>query len=372
MEEQNFPQEQPKDDEIKALEKALKKAKKIEEERKEVLNNAASGYIHDDRSRVAFILNHSVEARNSDKELVWLYWETFEKVRFGGESITRESYKMLTSPNSISRIRAKIQNEYKLFQANDKVKRFRGVLEVEKKLQVIEDKPIYLPFYNVFIDETGKTQQYLSVGSLWLNDAREKAGASVRLEEWKKIRNIDFEFHFKDVTPHRLDQYKAFFLEFVTLHASAGFKVIVIKNKGLHKTAITDLTFHLLNNGIQHENQSGRAPLPRLLQVYMDADDESNDSMKIVNIKERLTSQRIEGLEIGLLEAVSSNASPYLQVVDLFIASVNRKLHEEKRNHKDELADYILRLLNFDVSSVDRQNSDVDNAIVFNLGFKQE
>ncbi len=352
-------------------EKELEKAVKIEKERKKILNDAVSGRIEDDRGRVAFILNNSVESRNSDSELVWSYWETFDKELFNGISVTREVYKKITPPNSIIRLRAKIQNEYKLFQANDKVKKFRGVLEEEKRQQAIEDKPIYFPFYNVFIDETGKTQQFISIGSLWLNDAKEKALSFFKLMEWKEQRNIDFEFHFKEVKEHRLDQYKAFFKEFVTLHPSAGFKVIVINKNGLHQNAITDLTFHLLNDGIRHENESGRAPLPRTLQAFMDNEEEGSDKLKLANIKERLVSQNIKGLHIGPLEVIDSKDNVYLQVVDLFIASVNRKIHNpDSSGHKDELADYILGLLNFDISNVNRESVEVDKSFVFNLSFK--
>lgn len=352
-------------------EKALEKAKKIEKERQEVLNNAVSGRLIDDRSRVAFILNNSIESRNSDKELVWQYWETFEKGIFNGEVITRESYNMLTPANSIIRLRAKIQNEYKLFQANDKVKKFRGVLEVEKKQLAIEDKPLHYPFYNVFIDETGKNQPHLSVGSLWLNDSREKALSFFKLKDWLKDRNIDYEFHFNEVKGHRLDQYKAFFLEFVTLHPSADFKVIAINRSGLSNIAITDLTFHLLNDGIDHETKSGRAPLPRMLQVFIDNEEPGSDQLKLANIKERLISQDINGLYIGPMEAVDSKGNLYLQIVDLFLGSVNRKLNNpDATGHKDELANYILGLLSFNISDINKENSDVDKSKVFNLIYR--
>ncbi len=353
-------------------EKAIEKEKKIAIERQQVLNNAVSGRIDDDRSKVAFLLNNSIECRNSDKELTWLYWRTFHKEIFDGVNITENVFKSLTPQPSIIRLRAKIQNEYKLFQANDKVKKNRGVLEEEKKNQVIEDKPVRHPFYTVYIDETGKTQQYLSIGSLWLNDASETMFSSFKLKDWIKQRNIEFEFHFKDAKSHRLDLYKAFFLEFLTLFPSAGFKVIVINRNGLNNSAITDLTFHLLNDGIKHENKSGRAPLPRELQVYLDNEEEGSDQLKIANIKERLTIQKIEGLKLGQIEAVESKGNIYLQVVDLFIASVNRKLHNPEGNStKDELADYILTLLNFDISAVNKEAIEVDNSIVFNLAFKK-
>ena len=142
---------------------AISKEEKSALEKQDILNRVISGKIENIRDRVAHILNYSNEARNSDIELAWLYWHTFEQDKFGGGAISKDQMKNLTRTSSLSRVRAKIQNEYKLFQADDKVKRFRGVLEEDKRLEAIEDKPSGIGQYSVYIDETGKTQDYLSV-----------------------------------------------------------------------------------------------------------------------------------------------------------------------------------------------------------------
>jgi hypothetical protein len=293
---------------------------KLEIERQEILNNAVSGKIGNTRDKVAFLLNNFTPARNSDIELAWLFWETFEKDILTGMSVTKQDLFRLTKINSLSRIRAKIQNEYKLFQADDIVKKYRGVLEEEKKQEAIVDKPSY-PLYTIFIDETGKTQQYLSVGSLWLTDPKSAVLARFELRDWIESQKIEYEFHFNELNNHRLEQYKSFFLKFLVLHPSAGFKAIILNRAGLSNinTAITDLTFHLINNGINHENSTGRAPLPRLLQVRLDNEEIGSDKLKLENIKERIISQKINGLHIDSFEIVNSKGNLYLQVVDLFI-----------------------------------------------------
>jgi len=353
---------------------SIDKAEKLEKERQEILNSAVSGKIGNIREKVAFLLNNFTPTRNSDIELAWLFWETFEKDIFTGINITKQELFRLTKMSSLSRIRAKIQNEYKLFQADDKVKKFRGVLEKEKKQEAIEDKPDY-PLYTIYIDETGKTQEYLSVGSLWLTDPKSAVFASFELREWMKNNKIDYEFHFAELTNHRLEEYKGFFLKFLALHPSAGFKAIIINRHGLKNinNAITDLTFHLINNGVNHENSTGRAPLPRLLQVRLDNEEKGSDRLKLENVKERIISQKIEGLYIDSFEIVDSKGNFYLQVVDLFISSINRKLHFPltKEHPKDMLAEYILRLLNFDLENVDKMNNNIDKSMVFNLIYKK-
>jgi len=356
------------------LEKEAKALEKFENERQEILNAAVSGKIDNTKERVAYILNHHISARNSDIKLAWIYWASFERSLFKGDCVNQKDMLRLTKISSLTRIRAKLQNEYKLFQANDKVKKFRGVLEESKKQEAIEDRPYY-PLYTIFIDETGKTQKYLSVGSLWITDAKSATIGHIELRNWKEKRSIDYEFHFAEMGKHKLYQYKAFFLQFLSLLPSIGFKVITVNRSGFRdiNSAITDLTFHLINNGIKHEDESGRAPLPRMLQVYIDNEEKGSDKLKLENLKERIESQQIEGLVIDSFEAVDSKNNIYLQAVDLFISSINRKLHNpEGTKPKDELANYILGLLGFNLEEVNTTNSKIDKCKVFNLSYQKK
>jgi hypothetical protein len=154
------------------------------------------------------------------------------------------------------------------------------------------------------------------------------------------------------------------------LHPEVGFKVIVINNKGLanKNSAIVDLTYHLLIKGIHHENETGRAVLPRVLQVWLDEEETGSDQLKIENIKERIEGQKVNGLYFGDFQAVSSKDNFFIQIVDLFTGSINRKLNTPNgEGPKDEFANFVLAAINFDVNSIDRNNAEIDNSTVFNL-----
>lgn len=359
-------------EEIEEIILADAKAERIENERKDILNKVVSGNIKNVRDRVAFILNLSSEARNSDLELAWTYWEYFEPNKFNGTSINKEQFKTLTKFNSLSRIRAKLQNEYNLFEADADVRKFRKTLREDTKREVVEDKPEGLGLYSVYIDETGKTQDYLSVGSLWLLDASlSLVLGHLELDKWRKERNISFEFHFTELNKNRVSVFKEFFTKFLSLNPTVGFKVIVVKNTGFSdkNAAITDLTYHLLSKGISHEDSSGRAPLPRMLQVWLDEEEEGSDALKLENIQERLESQKIDGLYLDSFKAVSSKDNFMIQVTDLCTGALNRKLHYPDGTHfKDEFADFVFESLKFDLNLVDKDNKIIDHSTVFNLG----
>jgi hypothetical protein len=352
------------------------RAQKISEERKDLLAKVLSGNLESKHDKVGFILNNHHEARNSDIDLAWHYWKTFESNLFNGVHITKNQFKKLTKINSITRSRARIQNEYKLFQADDKVKKHRGVLADIIREESIEEKPSGTPIYHIYIDETGKTQDYLSVGSLWVLDGYAAWQAGNRIREWIELKKIDYEFHFSEVKKHRLETYKEFFLKFLKLNPTVGFKIIIVDKKGLRDTnrAIIDLTYHIINKGIVHENETGRAPLPRVLQVWLDEEEKGSDQIKIENIKERITRQQIEGLFLGDFDAVNSKDIFEIQVVDLFTAAINRRIHnpDSVGQVKDELADFILELLDFDIHSISLSNTRTDKATVFNLSYTEK
>ncbi len=353
--------------------KSHKDAERIEAERIELLNRVVSGNIVDTKDRVAFILNSSNEARNSDNDLAWIYWETFE-FEILNKGLNRETMRELTKQTSLTRMRAKIQNEYKLFQADPAVRKFRRQLEESISEDVLEDKPPSgAGFSQVFIDETGKTQDYLSVGSLWmLNYGRSVITRTDDLKEWKSKHNVNFEFHFTEASKSKVPLYVEFFSLFLSKFPEVGFKLIVASNKGLSdkSKAITDLTYHLVSKGIDHEHSSGRAPLPRVLNVWLDEDEKGSDQIKLENIKERLANRKLDGLYLRDFQAVQSTNNFFIQAVDLFTGAVNRKLHSTTNSHfKDELADSILGLVKFDISQIDKENSEADKSKIFDLGF---
>lgn len=344
---------------------------KREREGQDLLNRVLCGNIENIKDRVAFILNNSTDARNSDVILAWEYWKGFESEILSGNSVNLSQMLLLTKISSLCRIRAKIQNEYKLFVADEAVRQYRGMLDDNMRQEAIEDKPSGTGVYSVYIDETGKTQQYLSVGSLWLlNYGYSHIAKTNILKEWKRDNNINFEFHFTKMSNSSLETYKAFFAKFLSLYPEIGFKLIVVNNSGFAdvNTAITDLTYHLISKGITHEDSSGRAPLPRVLTVYIDNEEIGSDRVKLENVKARLKNQNTPGLFVEEFRAVASNENFYIQAVDLFTGAVNRKLHSPSGTHaKDQLADYILNMVNLDINDINISNNNIDQSTVFNF-----
>ena len=336
-------------------EKSTSSEDELEKERQEILERVSSHSVDTIRDKVAWVLNHFPETRDSDITLQLIFWETFDSDIYNGGPIIPKDYYRLTRLTTISRARAKLQNEYRLFLASPEVRERRGTISEEEKQKAIEDKPKY-PVFTVYMDDSGKNAQNLIIGSIWfLSDYLTVHKAIFDIRERARFTG---EFHFKNMKRDDLPIYKEVVDVFWQHSNTVGFKLISVPRAGIGKAkeAFTDLYYHLLLEGIEHQQETNRAPLPRTLQVWIDSEETSLDKLRIANLDDRLrqaSRSRFEGkLAIDSLHSVDSKNNILMQIADLFTGSANRVLNLSgtTHNHKDEFAVYFLSRFNIDLS----------------------
>ena len=322
----------------------------IEREKEDIMARVGSSEISTLRHRVAWLMNRFPSTRNSDVALQIKYWETFDNHR--GSHVALNDLYGLTRLTSITRERARIQNQYRLFLADPAIQERRGTLEESEREKAIET-PDY-PVYTVFLDESGKTSPYLIVGSLWFLSSGTEPWALIReSNDLKDKRKFSGEFHFSKMKKDQLDIYKELIDIFLMKGGAISFKFISVQKQGIKnvQAALGELYYHLLIRGIDHEASTGRAPLPRILQAWKDSDEIGADKLLMATLKDKLklvaASVYENKLIVENLVAADSKSSVFLQVADLMASSVNRILSRsgDLRNHKDEFADYLISRL---------------------------
>ena len=327
------------------------KQAKLEAQREKVLLSVNSATLDTIQQRVAWVLNHYPEGRDSDISLQLRYWEHFEP-DYNGEWIKAEDLYRFARLPSLRRARAKIQNEYRLFLASPEVQKHRGKLDEAEKERAAEQRPAY-PIFAVYADESGKTDDNLVVGSVWFLHGPETASLITEIADWRSRRSFDGELHFKSITKAKLPVYRELADLVAARSNTVSFKAISAPRAGVGniQSALVELYYLLLVNGVQHESDTERGPLPRRLQLWKDAEEPGFDSLLLGNIRDRLAQagqSRFNGqLEPDEFEAVPSSELDLVQVADLFTSSVSRVLNATgSRSHpKDEFADYFLALL---------------------------
>jgi hypothetical protein len=349
----------------------LEKEKKLELEKEQILKSVVNSNMDTMLNKVAWILNHYPDARDSDITCQLKYWSTFEPEISGSGYISVEDLYKLTRLTSITRARARIQNTHRLFLANPEVQKRRGVLEDEEKEKALEQKHNY-PVYSVYADESGKTSDYLVVGSMWILDGIETYHLTKRIEEWKKETNFKDELHFQSINNNNIGYYREV-LEIVKNKSSAiSFKAISLERKGIKSVAdaFTHLYYHLLVRGVEHEHSTGRAPLPRSIQLWKDAEEPGSDKLMILQIRERLQqAAKItfdDKLQIDEMRAIDSRNLLLIQLADLFTSSISRILNKERNGQikpKDRFAEDFLQT--FGSNKELREYDDVGDCVFY-------
>lgn len=331
-----------------------------------------NGEIKNVTQKVGAILNRYDETRNSDVALMIKYWETFEG--HTGSSITHKQLFKLQRLTTIARARAKIQNEYKLFLPTDeRVRKHRKELADEEAEFQIATKPA-LPILHIYADETGKTDDYVIVGAFWILDDRRNGEIKKQLISWineakDKIPNFPREFHFKDLSNDGsdLEAYIEFFNKVIGLSDVISFKAIGVNKTKLKKVRLQDLLdelyYQMIRLGVNHEVNTGRINYPKQISYIKDMEgDESRFHIEQLSqkITDNLKMQYEEKLRLNTYMPIDSKIERFLQVADLFTASVNRVINHQpknnKKNAKDALAGHIIDLLDMKIVKFDAEN----------------
>ena len=135
------------------------KAAKVAAERERLLTDCMSGRDSTIEQRVAIVLNHYPATRDSDIHLQQQFWRLFEG--WTGANISPEEMFSRARLTSLSRARARIQNQLGLFLASPHIRKRRGQLE-EDRYEEAKEAPERAEALSVFADEAGKTDTNLS------------------------------------------------------------------------------------------------------------------------------------------------------------------------------------------------------------------
>jgi len=317
------------------------------------------------REKVAYILNNYPAARNSDKKLALAYWNCFQNESFD-YAFVEKIFKLEHVP-TLSRERAKIQNDYGLFQATEKVRKRRGGLELEKQEVYAPGEDIERRI-TVYADESGKSDHVMTVGGVWFLDPDKYYDIWVALKEYKKEFNIKSEVKFSALTKNNWKIILGYVDKFLQCKGFTSFKIVCLATRDLRRPteeALYDLYRHFLIEGAQFEVGEGRITLPRAIELMKDRD-EGSDIINLRDMQIKLLGDlnikfenKLKLVDVG---TIRSDDNHVMQLVDLMIGSFSRvanRVQGASLNHKDEFANELLSKIGVDIKSLSSaENSD--------------
>ncbi|RSD21064.1 DUF3800 domain-containing protein [Mesobacillus subterraneus] len=358
--------------------------KKLERElKRRVLANKLINEIEQEKNntilnKVGLILNKYPHTRNSDVSLMLKFWEVFEGHK--SDSIEKKDMYFFERLTSVARARAKIQNEYGLFPADEKVRKFRRSKEEKEKEFQIESKP-EMPIIYIYADETGKNDDFVVVGSLWILDEKRNGQIVRSLETWVKGKKtagvqVPGEFHFVDIknNGNNIDIYKEFFSYFMSIASDViSFTAIAVNKKNIKKhidDLISDLFYQIVRIGIEHEKKNNRISFPKQLS-YLKDEEKGESPYRIKGIQDTIVDKlKIhygDNIKLNKFVPVDSKHVKLIQIADLFTGSLNRIINhqrknpEAQKNAKDDFAQIVLDSMGLEEIHVDIEKLEMDN-----------
>ena len=306
-----------------------KKLAKVEKEKAALLKSLAAGDFSTTRTRVAFILNLYKDTRNSDVTLAIKYWEQFQPELYNAHGILPQNLFRLERFHLIVRARAKIQNEYGLYLADDAIRRHRRRNEEAMEADVVADAASR-GVVQVFADETGKTQRFVTVAAIWVLAGRAVYEVTQAVRAWQKTSVwANREIHFTKLGARDADVLQELLNVVVNHRAFLSFKVISYEREGSRRSVediVARLHEFMLVRGLEHEVGSARVGLPLAVTVTLD-EEPSLDEIARSDLKaavERRYGEVFEGrASIESVVSVRSHDSVLVQLADLVAGAVN-------------------------------------------------
>ena len=335
---------------------------KLALQRQKLLDRLAARKLESLKERVAYVLNHYPEARNSNITLSIRYYEVFHADEIRDGWIRLESFYDLPKMYDMQRSRAMIQNDYGLFLATEEVRQRRMQLAEEARQEFGGHREDLLPTISVYSDESGKDGNYTVIGTIWFYNANRTVELDNVLRQWKEVTpDCPDEFKFNELTYGILPLAKEFFSLAVQQTDTIGFKAVAIEAGDAqlnHDELVYRLYYETMMRGMEFETSRSRFRLPRVVFLYKDEDVES-DALWRAEFERKLDQDcqnYLKGVRISGITTLDSQRHELLQVTDLFSASVSRVLNRDprgKRNQKDEFAEYVCEALSIAPDSLE-------------------
>ncbi len=218
------------------------------------------------------------------------------------------------------------------------------------------------PVIKIFADESGKQGDQNStvlVGSVWFYNGAAMARLAMAIDKWRfGTRWEGKELHFNDLRKNDVDFFKAYVDLICSNREFMSIKCIGVKKSRVAarpiENVIKRLNEILIMKGLEHEVDTGRISLPRNLSIAIDKEC-SIDAITLNEMKNEVENFTIHrfGNDVAVddFAAVDSSVSEFIQLADVIVASINRKLNTPGENHKDECADYLIGMLDIDLTS---------------------
>jgi hypothetical protein len=312
--------------------------------------------------KVAYIMDKIPATRNNDRALSFELWKEFHPDQISHlkdeDAVTYSNFLTLPKSYDIQRYRAHIQNDLGLFMALPEIQEGRQVLQYDWKEEMILLNS-GCPRISIYSDESGRDKGSLVIGSLWFYERDQERFAE---KDLNRLRNrLDCKkLKFSKLKEHSVDKAKELFDQLLAHRKAMAFKALIVKGYKDSGNRIFKAYKEHFFNSIEFEIARKRlgTDKPKMITIIKDKE-ENVDFIELESLKREMRKEFAQKqIFISDIHSLDMERSVFLQLIDLFCGSINRRLSSEENNVKDDFAGYVLSKLEINKNDFGARDSD--------------
>jgi hypothetical protein len=336
---------------VRPIEAAL--SPELEMQRQHLLAEVADSRLGTMEQRVAYLLHHFPETRDSDVALCIRYWRHFQAdVIEKWQPLELEVLFALDKLETIGRIRREIQNKLRLFRGMEDTTQYRDLLQKEFHEYLASHKDT-IPEIRFYLDETGNEgdKTYTGVARLCIINWQQYEKHHAAIAQWRRSTGSPETIHFSETGVSRIDRAIALLGELEKRRSGILFLGYAVSSRGRTNEDLFTLFIQLVIDSLGCLKRDGCLSEPRSVRVIKEAQS-GFDSIFLSKMHRKMSD--LVALEfpgqviVQPIDPVPKGRDVFLECADLIAGGMQRRALMRGRNPKDKLAEAVFNVTGFE------------------------
>lgn len=301
--------------------------------------------------RVAYILHHFPETRDSDTALCIRYWKKFQAdVVSETQPLVLEVLFGLHRIETLGRIRRFIQNQLRLFRGMKETRKARNAMQVEFH-EYLAARQQSLPEVRFYLDETGGDLTYTGIAGICVINWKQFEIHCAALEQWRSSQGWPETIHFSDIGENKVERGVALLRQLQKRRSGVLFLGYAVNSRGRTDRDQLTLFIQLVLDSLTYLRSQGCLTEPRSIRVFKEAQT-GFDSIYLRQLSQQLgdaVALEFPGLlHVLPVEPVPKGRTVLLECADLIAGGMQRRALRKGTNPKDRLAEAVTNVTGFE------------------------
>jgi len=309
--------------------------------------------------KIAYLLHHFPETRDSDTTLCIYYWRRYQaEILEQAKPFDLEVLYDLERIETIGRLRRVIQNTLGLYRGKAKSLKARQAIQAELS-EYLASRTGITSEIRFYFDETGNegaNKLYRGIAGICVMNWKYFSIHHGALSQWRRRELSMMPIHFCDIGESRVPEVLRLLKELEARRGGLLFVGHAVHSRGRTAEDYVSMIIQLVLDSLRRADSLGSLNEPRTVRVIKEADGgfDAQYLSKLDSQLRRTVEEAFPGrLVVEPIEAMQKGNDVLLECADLIAGGMQRRALYGGRNPKDQLAEAIITTAGFEDAAND-------------------